>query len=592
MDYYSSNNNDFDGYGASGSKRQRFYNLMKTTKEVYIPNISQKTMETIKSTTNSINNYATEPSSFSSPSNTVPASSPLPHNMDINFYPTYTSMLKDRDSYETVIRFSVSAPGDPSSRKNKLVVSLCKQFLKPSTILDDETIEVELDELNSLTNDSHISRVDTNLSTANTEISGSTLAGSFSVSQDTTSNKNEVEVLESRIAGFISKKVSGLPAVIDLFRHINEKICQSTFATTDNMGQVLIKITTDFLPDTIRISLDTPSDYPNSISKIYPIDYIKPGGIGLISDIDDTIKHTGVTGDKKSMFRNVFIQNEDSWLIDGVPLWYNTLRDYANTNFFYVSNSPLQIYPLLEEYVTKNLPQGPLFLKQYSGNLLSSIMTSSANRKLTEIIKILQDFPDMKFFLVGDSGEQDFEAYTSTALQFPNQIMGIYIRCCKNSMSDLGMRESDVMNELNAVITREFLITKEVQQQTLRRRPPPPPLRRRKPELNDKQQLDIKESRSNDTILETNLIPPPLPSRPVNNSPPIGVGINNYFDDTTSPYFDRKAESWKSRVIDSTQKLKTNGNSNLGIRLMFFSEPSIALDDTMLMIKNTTVNSQ
>ena len=98
-----------------------------------------------------------------------------------------------------------------------------------------------------------------------------------------------------------------------------------------------------------------------------------------------------------------------------------------------------------------------MFLKQYSGNLLSGIMTSSANRKLNSITTIINDFPTKKFILIGDSGEQDLEAYVSTALKYPDQVVAIYIRCCKNSMSDMGLNEREIMNELNDLIYYQYV---------------------------------------------------------------------------------------------------------------------------------------
>lgn len=40
----------------------------------------------------------------------------------------------------------------------------------------------------------------------------------------------------------------------------------------------------------------------------------------------------------------------------------------------------------------------------------------------------LQTFPESRVLLVGDSGEQDLELYVSLAVQFPRQVLGIFIR--------------------------------------------------------------------------------------------------------------------------------------------------------------------
>ncbi|EDO16934.1 hypothetical protein Kpol_1020p43 [Vanderwaltozyma polyspora DSM 70294] len=588
LDQDSNDNIDNFGNYPQNSKRQRFFNLMKNTKNVYLP----KTMESLRNTTNSFNDYL---ETSASQKQYQQSQLKFPQDTKIDFYPTYTTQLPN-GKFETIVRLSVVSPSDPLSRKNRWALMLCKQFLKPSTTnTDDDTLIANLEDSEDLINGNN----DNNNDISSFSSTPSSTFNSTPVSQTTTNtsisttSKSELDVVQDRISGFLSKKLSGISLIIDLFDSKTGESGHSTFETTDNMGFVLTKITTDFLPSSLQITLDTPPHITDIISGMYPINFIKPNGIGLISDIDDTIKHTGVTGDKRSMFRNVFVHDKETWLIDGIPIWYNTLKDVAKSDFFYVSNSPLQIYPILQDYISQNLPDGPLFLKQYSGNIVSSIMTSSANRKLSAISEVLQDFPEKKFFLVGDSGEHDLEAYITTAQQFPNQIMGIYIRCCKNSMSDFEGKEREVMDELNSIISKEFLTSTSLSQKLSKRRPPPPPLPKRKPILDEEHMNLISESKVSNISKEgtgevsTSSQPPPLPSRQ-STIPDINQfdGDTTFFDDTASLYYDKKAENWKNRISVGIQELKGTGNDKLGMRLMFFSDPSLPLEDSMCMVRN------
>lgn len=53
------------------------------------------------------------------------------------------------------------------------------------------------------------------------------------------------------------------------------------------------------------------------------------------------------------------------------------------------------------------LPHGQLKLKEYvGGSFINSMWESAANRKRQNVVSVLDNFPDSKFILVGDSGEQ------------------------------------------------------------------------------------------------------------------------------------------------------------------------------------------
>ncbi|AQZ10465.1 APP1 (YNL094W) [Zygosaccharomyces parabailii] len=528
-------------------RRQRFMNLVKTTKNVYIPSLTS----TISQKTESFRNHE-EYQPYSN----------LTLDTDILYYPTYTT--RSSEVYETVVRFVVNAPGNPQSRKNRILMSLCRQYLLPRNItdIDQELLDQKLDD--ALT----ASDTKSMLSNGTTD---STLSGTDAELVHSNIVQSECEVLKTRIAGFLERKIANIPAIVDVFTNEGSGHYETSFCTTDNMGYVETRLRTSFEPKKVRITLDTPTEFPKVITHEFPTNCIKAQGFGLISDVDDTIKHTGVTGDKRSMFRNVFVQDFASWNIEGVSRWYRTLKDSRDVDFFYVSNSPMQTYNTLQQYICTNFPKGPLFLKQYSGNILSSIWSSSADRKLGSITQILRDFPSKRFFLVGDSGEQDFEAYISTVLNFPDQVAGIYIRCCKDSLSDMGLRETEVMVSLNEMIKKEYMGEyKKI----------PPEMPKRKPQLTVQQQEAIALSRPSVTYMRPRPVPPSLPPRPTQGPPPIDMtntqnGYHNY--DT---FFDKRAEHWRHRLYVGLQQLKRiRGEGH--IRLLFFADPELPLEDSM-----------
>jgi ATP-dependent RNA helicase DDX27 len=60
--------------------------------------------------------------------------------------------------------------------------------------------------------------------------------------------------------------------------------------------------------------------------------------------------------------------------------------------------------------------------------MLQGIFEPVAERKKTTLNRLLKDFPERKFLLVGDSGEADLEVYTELALANPGRILAVFIR--------------------------------------------------------------------------------------------------------------------------------------------------------------------
>ncbi|CAE6418369.1 unnamed protein product [Rhizoctonia solani] len=152
--------------------------------------------------------------------------------------------------------------------------------------------------------------------------------------------------------------------------------------------------------------------------------------VRLISDIDDTVKISDVLMGIRAIFHNVFVRHLDELVVPGMPEWFSMLES-RGVRFHYVSNGPFELLPvLLEFFGVAGLPKGSVKLKSYGGrNLFQGLWgESAADRKRGNVVEILDSFPQSKFILVGDSGEQDLELYSTLAEERPYQILAIFIR--------------------------------------------------------------------------------------------------------------------------------------------------------------------
>jgi len=158
---------------------------------------------------------------------------------------------------------------------------------------------------------------------------------------------------------------------------------------------------------------------------------------GVISDIDDTVVQTGVTSRIK-LASTIFLKNAYTRMpLRGVASFYNALqqgRDGVGMNpLFYVSSSPWNMYDLFREFFQINdIPDGPIFLRDWGFERHSMLAVNNRKYKLETISKILRRFPELKFILIGDSGEEDPEIYSQVIQSNPDRILGVYIRDVKH----------------------------------------------------------------------------------------------------------------------------------------------------------------
>lgn len=154
---------------------------------------------------------------------------------------------------------------------------------------------------------------------------------------------------------------------------------------------------------------------------------------GIISDIDDTIIRTGVT-DLLTMARIVLLNSAQTRIpFPGVAAFYHALRagtGGAGPNpIFYVSNSPWNLYDLLDEFIDiHGFPLGPLLLQTWGRSRALLAGTSLPKLKRDRVQLLFDLYPELSFVLIGDSGERDPEIYRDIARAYPGRVRAIYIR--------------------------------------------------------------------------------------------------------------------------------------------------------------------
>lgn len=224
--------------------------------------------------------------------------------------------------------------------------------------------------------------------------------------------------LMARLRHFLAIPMANTPISIFFY---NDEISKQRTVYTDASGHFNMSASLDFIPTHVRILAS------DRLSATEEVIVTESKGVSVISDIDDTIKHSAISSGAREIFRNTFIRDLGDLTIDGVQEWYSSMAEMG-VKFHYVSNSPWQLYPVISKYFSlAGLPTGSFHLKQYSG-MLQGIFEPVAERKKGTLDKIARDFPERKFILIGDSGEADLEVYTDFVLENPGRVVAVFIR--------------------------------------------------------------------------------------------------------------------------------------------------------------------
>lgn len=154
---------------------------------------------------------------------------------------------------------------------------------------------------------------------------------------------------------------------------------------------------------------------------------------GIISDIDDTLLVSHVL-DKPELLKNsLAVPPADRDAVPGMAALYHRLLQQNPapdvSPVFYVSASPRQLTDNLRAFLNGHaFPRGVLRLKDIAHGEGTILGKNQRDYKRQALETIFLAYPQVRFALFGDDGEQDPEIYAALREKFPAQIDGIWIR--------------------------------------------------------------------------------------------------------------------------------------------------------------------
>lgn len=151
--------------------------------------------------------------------------------------------------------------------------------------------------------------------------------------------------------------------------------------------------------------------------------------IGMVSDIDDTVMVTALPRPFIAAW-NTFVLNEHARMpTPGMAVFLDRFaRRNEGSPVIYLSTGAWNVAPALTRFLSRHLyPSGALLLTDW-GPTHDRWFRSGKQHKEQNLRRLVAEFPDMRWLLVGDDGQHDEEIYSDFAREHPDRVAAIAIR--------------------------------------------------------------------------------------------------------------------------------------------------------------------
>ncbi|RAX47836.1 ACP synthase [Arthrobacter sp. AQ5-05] len=229
--------------------------------------------------------------------------------------------------------------------------------------------------------------------------------------------------------------------------HINGE----RFAVQADRGGVLdVKVAAILAPGWHEITLHT----EGSAAVAAPVMMVDAAAeFGLLSDVDDTIVVTALPRPLLAAWNSFVLSEHARLATPGMPVMMEKLmRDKPGAPTFYLSTGAWNVAQTLTRFLSRNLyPQGPLLLTDW-GPTDRGWFRSGMQHKADQLRRLANEFPNLKWLLIGDDGQHDPYLYAEFARRYPDHVAAIVIRQLTPSEAVLaGGRSQGILNSTPGV---------------------------------------------------------------------------------------------------------------------------------------------
>ena len=199
-----------------------------------------------------------------------------------------------------------------------------------------------------------------------------------------------------------------------------------TETRTDRSGYIDCRVKGDLEPGWGGVRLTTEGAAPVEA----PIRVVDPSvRFGVISDIDDTVMVTALPRPLLAAWNTFVLDEHARMAVPGMAVLYERLvTANAGAPVFYLSTGAWNVAPTLTRFLSRHLyPAGPLLLTDW-GPTPDRWFRSGQEHKRATLRRLAEEFPDIRWLLIGDDGQHDQEIYSEFAHAHPENVAAVAIR--------------------------------------------------------------------------------------------------------------------------------------------------------------------
>jgi phosphatidate phosphatase APP1 len=236
--------------------------------------------------------------------------------------------------------------------------------------------------------------------------------------------RSQRALLRASLARFLTVEVSKAPVRVT----VGEQVVQGR-ADREGYFDLVVELDEELEPGWHEVELAL-SDGTTVIEKVVVVD--PAARIGVVSDVDDTILETGLTRGLAFIRATLLTEVGDRSPLPGAAALYTALTQQPGEPtrpVFYVSTSPWNLHEMLLEFIAlRRFPLGPLQLTDWGPSRQGLLRIAATEHKTSLVRRMLDEHPQLKLVLIGDSGQLDPEIYAALARENPDRIAAVYIR--------------------------------------------------------------------------------------------------------------------------------------------------------------------
>ncbi|HWM75725.1 MAG TPA: phosphatase domain-containing protein [Nocardioides sp.] len=198
-------------------------------------------------------------------------------------------------------------------------------------------------------------------------------------------------------------------------------------AVTDRSGNLDARLPHAGLPPGWHdVTIETATSAPATARVLMVDDEVD---FGLVSDIDDTVLQTLLPRPLLAAYHTFVLREQARQAVPGMAeLYAELLSAHPGAPTIYVSTGAWNTAGTLRRFLARHaFPDGPLLLTDW-GPTNTGWFRSGREHKSGSLRDLIEEFPRIRWVLVGDDGQHDPTIYGEFARQHPDRIRAIAIR--------------------------------------------------------------------------------------------------------------------------------------------------------------------